>query len=103
MEAVSQRDELVPFTATEEGATSPFAVEADFEVILDAPFMTVNRIGTDFIGEVVLTGQEDPDRRRVRKVTDLARRHGQTLYARKHGEYGTILMFFTAADLSGGL
>lgn len=93
MEAVSQGDGLVSLAGEED---SLLAIEESFEVILDEPFMTVNRIGTDFMGEVVLSGYEGLDRGRVQTVLDTAARHGQHLWARKHGDYGTILMYFSA-------
>jgi hypothetical protein len=97
MEAVtsSQEGEVSPAATTTVEESGLFA-EEDFEEILDVPFMTVNRIGHEYFGEVVLSGDDVVDRARVQKVLDTGAEHGQHVYARKHGEYGTILIFFTA-------
>lgn len=90
MEAMSQGTAI---TTTEE---SELLFEEDFTVILDEPFMTINRIGHEYFGEVVLSGDDVVDRARIQQVLDVGAEHGQHVYARKHGEYGTILIFFTA-------
>ena len=97
MEAVSQGGEMVSLTAiTEEEPGLLF--EEDFKAVLDEPYMTVNRVGGEFFGEVVLSGDEVVDRGRVQRVLDTGAEHGQTAYAHKHGEYGTILIFFTSNE-----
>jgi hypothetical protein len=103
MEATGHSGEGTSLTATtggESGLSTSF--EEDIEFILDVPYMSFNRVGGEYIGEVVLSGDEVVDRGRVQTVLDAGTQHGQTVYARKHGEYGTILIFFTSREVRLG-
>lgn len=69
--------------------------EDDFENLLDEPFITVNRIGSKYEGEVILSGDHALDEARVERALDVGRSRGVHAYARKHGG-DSVLIFFTA-------
>ncbi|HEX9087076.1 MAG TPA: hypothetical protein VF867_06080 [Arthrobacter sp.] len=70
--------------------------EEDFKVLLDVPFMTVNRDGSAIEGEVILSGDPVIDEARIQTVIDIGHAHGVHAYARKHGDGDHLLIFFTA-------
>lgn len=95
METGSTVGEHPPATATGDNGVL-IIDEEDFENLLDAPHVTVNRIGTQYEGEVILSGNPAIDEARIDLALEVGRAHGVHIYARKHGEPDCLLLFFTA-------
>lgn len=68
--------------------------DEDFEVVHDVRFITVNRVGKQYEGEVILSGDADVDEARIQEALDVGRTRGVHAYARKHG-LDSVLIFFT--------
>lgn len=100
-QGLSGREIASPIAIKDDGGVFD-GEDEDFESVYDVPFMTVNRIGDEYQGEVVLSGDYTLDLARVQTVLDAGTARGQYCYARKHGLYGTILIFF-APSLLGAL
>jgi hypothetical protein len=83
-------------SATAPGDTGVLDIdEEDFANLLDVPYVTVNRIGTQYEGEVIMSGDPIIDEARIEQALDVGRAHGVHAYARKHGG-DSVLLFFTA-------
>lgn len=82
--------------ASASGDTGVLDVADDeFEVVHDVRFITVNRIGRRYEGEVILSGDPIVDEARIQEALDVASTRGVHIYARKHG-LDSVLLFFTA-------
>lgn len=74
--------------------TSSDVIE-DFESVLDVPFITMNRIDGSYVAEVVCAAEEAVTQDRIQQALNKGYEHGVHAYARVHGDYGTILIYFT--------
>jgi hypothetical protein len=84
----------------EEGATLVY-VDDDFESVYDVPYVTVNRIGGEYLAEVVFSGDPVVDKDRVSTALAVGRDHGVCSFARVFGE-NCVTIHFTD-DPSKGL
>jgi hypothetical protein len=96
---------VLPLPAT--GDAIVLDVEDDFESVYDVPFITVNKIGSKYLAEVVLSGDVETDLARVQTALDVGATRGVHAYARVYsdlvyeGTADSILIHFTADH--GGL
>lgn len=84
---------MSPVATSEDDAV--LTVEDDFATVYDAPFITVNRIEGQYQAEVITSGDRETDLERIQTALDVGTVHGVHPYARVHGEYGNILIFFS--------
>lgn len=66
----------------------------EFENLHDASHITVNLIKGKVQAEVILSGVEEVDQIRIQTALDVGASRGQHAYARVHGVYGNILIYF---------
>lgn len=64
-----------------------------FRNILDIPFVTINRIGPNVVGEVILTGDPIYDLLRISRALEAAAKLGYTATGRVYGDYGVTISF----------
>lgn len=69
----------------EEGIVLTYVDEL-FECVYDVPFVTVNRVGGEFMAEVVFSGDPMIDGDRVRTALQVGVDHGVRAFARVFGD-----------------
>lgn len=70
--------------------------DSEYESVHDVPFISVNRAGLRYEGEVILSGVAEIDDARFREALDVGRSHGQRVDSMEYGPYGSVLIYFTA-------
>jgi hypothetical protein len=75
-------------------ATAEDEDEDTFLPIYDAPFITLNRVDGEHIAEVIMCGNPCTDLDRIQSCLDVGKQLGLTPYARVHGEYSNVLIYF---------
>jgi len=70
--------------------------DSEYETVYDVPFISMNRAGARYEGEVILTGVAETDDARFRELLDVGRAHGQRADTMEQGPYSSVLVYFTA-------
>jgi hypothetical protein len=85
---------------TRDGRASSLAVieiaDSEYATVYDVPFISMNRAGTEYEGEVILSGVAETDDARFRELLDVGLIHGQRVDSMEQGPYGSVLVYFTA-------
>ena len=70
------------------------AVDEEFECLHDESHVLVNLVNGKCQAEVIMSGVEEVDQFRIQTALDIGASRGQHSYARVHGVYGNILIYF---------
>lgn len=87
-------------TQHDEDAGSLAVVEItddEYESVYDVRFMSMSmsRVGMQYEGEVMLSGDAEVDDARFRELLDIAQIHGQRVGSMEYGQYESVLIYFT--------